>query len=236
MLLTKKQVCDRLGISAATLQRRMVDGSIKYSKGEGRLDFCYFDEAQFQVVPVVVPDSPKTEPLGASESNDNKVSDHQRLPESTEKALPADYGHSLELSRLDEWTTGALKDARLQWMLPARTDGYGVPTNQPHKDSSTMPSPEHAALWARAGAILQERSAKNGEIPRHTLRKPHGYWPSDPAIANHNNRVATLGQADTTEECHAWVRNQGMPSSNGNPLRQIPQEIHEEKFSEPGTN
>jgi hypothetical protein len=231
MLLTKKQVCDRLGISAATLQRRMVDGSIKYTKGDSRLDPCYFDEAQFQVQVAQPPTVDVAVPAEVTAVHVEVVP-----AVDVEVDVPADYGHSLELSRLDEWTTGALKDARLQWMLPARTDGFGVPTNQPHKDSSTMPSPEHAALWARAGAILQERSAKNGEIPRHTLRKPHGYWPSDPLIANHNNRVASLGQAETTEECHAWVRNRGIASSNDNPLRQIPQEIHEEKFSEPGTN
>ena len=106
-------------------------------------------------------------------------------------------------------------------MLPARTDGRGVPSSTPDKDSSTMPSPENMARWARAGAILELRAGLNGEIPKHTLRKPHGYWPSDPEVANHNNRVATLGMAETTEECHAWVRGLSRASSNDNALREI---------------
>ncbi len=227
-MLTKKQVCDRLGISLMTLNRRMRDGSIKYSKAEGRLARCYFDETQFQVAQPSAVDAAVPAEVAAVDVEVPAVD--------VEVDVPADYGHSLELARLDEWTSGALVAGREQWCLPARTDGRGVPTNQPHRDSSTMPSPEHAALWARAGAILQERSAKNGEIPRHTLRKPHGYWPSDPTVANHNNRVATLGAAETTEECHAWIKSLGVPSSNDNPLRQIPQEPHEEEFSEPGTN
>jgi hypothetical protein len=199
----------------------MAAGEIKFKRsGTGQYAAVHFDESQFQV-----DDSAKTEPLAAATIDDNKTDD--QVP----PGKPADdegYGHSLDLNRLDEWTTGALKDARAQWMLPARTDGYGVPTNAPDKNSSTRPTPEHAALWARSGAILQERAAHNGEIPKHTLRKPHGYWPSDPNVANHNNRVATLGQAETTEECHNWVKNQGRPSSNDNPLRQMPEATPQE--------
>lgn len=105
-MLTKKQVCDRLGISAATLQRRMRDGSIKYSKGEGRLDPCYFDEAQFQVAQ---PSAAQPSAVDAAVPAEVTAVDVEVVPAvDVEVGVPADYGHSLDLDRLDEWTTGAL--------------------------------------------------------------------------------------------------------------------------------
>ena len=201
--MTFHEACLALGLSRSSFQRRMRSGTIKSKKiGEGKfapLEFSFADLGLKE---------PETPPLAAPQSDDLPKADTTAPPETAPAVnveIPADYGHSLELDRLDEWVSGALTEARKFWLLPARTDGRGVPTNQPHKDSSTMPSPENWARYERAGMILLARTASRYvETPQ--LSKPFGYWPSDPAIKNHNSKVASLGQAETTEDYQEWTR------------------------------
>jgi hypothetical protein len=213
-MLNKQQVCDRLGISSATLQRRMAAGSITYVKeGEGNFAQCYFPEEQFEAVPV---EFPETTPLAASRSEEKKPADPLPISESTEGALPDDYGHHID--RLEEWTSSALRAGQAVWILPARAEG-GVTTNKPDFNSRNMPTPENWNRWTLANDILIKRSAHAGEIPKHKLRKAHGYWPKGD---NHNILVSSLGQAETTEELNNWLHRS---ADGSNPLRNIPKEL-----------
>jgi hypothetical protein len=218
-MLTKKEVMERLQVSSATLQRRMAAGSITYVKeGEGNFTQCYFPEDQFPAAPV---EFPETTPLAASRIVDPKPADPQPLVKSTQESVASDFGHDPD--KLDDWLPGALLEGQKEWRKPARTDGLGVPTNQPDVNSSTMPTPENYARLIRAEAILQLHKAKNGETPRHTqtsMRKMQAaYLPTDAATKEHNSKTSSLGQAQSDEDYHAWVRSLSRSTDNDNPLR-----------------
>lgn len=184
--MNKAEAAAALGISLRTLERKMSNGRVRYTKaGEGQYAEVFFDPADLGL-PLAAPAEPETSHLASPQSPDLPSVEPVVPPEIT--PLPInEYAANVFEASDDE--------LRRREALGCRPDNpTGIPSNAPAIGSSTMPSPYNFKRANEARAELQKRG-KRGCTPMRTRACGPTYCGyRDAGLAEHNSMVANLGR------------------------------------------
>jgi hypothetical protein len=159
--MTKNEVCQLLGISKRTFERRIKAGQYRRSSGI---------RAEFSLADLGLSEPSPPEPLPAA----LPITQAGLEPEPEPVRTPAADG-GIAVADLDEMSTEELRAALTEWRKPS--DPNGCPTNAPSEGSSTMPTALNFARVTRANAILLTRSftgftPKHDRYPRRAFNAP----------------------------------------------------------------
>lgn len=172
--MTKKEAAQALGISLRTLERRMADGSVKFSRGDEQ-----FAEVSFTLADLGLPE-PKTAFLPAHCSGDHP---------------PVDPVVPVETAPSDDFASMTHEELMRERARLCQPDCPGGPiTNSPAVGSGTMPSPASMELIRQIDVEIQHNRHHEPQhhepVPQSQYTTYMGY--RDLELAKHNSRVSNL--------------------------------------------
>jgi hypothetical protein len=182
-VMNKAEAAVALGISLRSLERRMSNGRVRFTRsGEGQYAQVFFDPADLGL------SEPEKGSVAAPQSPDLPAVDPVVPPEIA--PLPINEYAASVFDASDE-------ELRRRVALGCRPDDPGGrPSNAPCIGSSTMPSPFNFRRANEARSELQKRGFA-GCTPVRTRPCGPVYWGHrDEALAKHNSMVANLGKID----------------------------------------
>lgn len=189
--MNKKEACQLLNVSMATLTRMMHAGVITCT----RLGTDQFSPVEFTYADLGL-NPPENIARGTTETK-------EPAPDNTTPVLP-ELGHvptempeAEFLAALNLWSSEELEAMKQEWLKPACPGG--PVTNSPDDTSSTMPSPRNYARVLAVNSILQKRYLI-GRKPIY-LKQPYRTQ-VDQHCRDHNAMVAGVGSPEQYE--HLW--------------------------------
>jgi hypothetical protein len=178
--MNKQEAAVVLGISKRQVERWIRRGKLKCSHDANGV--VVIDRADLGLPEPVAVAVPEPEPAPQVETI---------APPAPEPAMSL----AQQIEELECWTTPELEAARLVWLKPADAE-HGCMTNTPDIHSKNQPTPDNAALFARAGAILSLRAA-TGMPP--VRRRSTQLIEVSRDCSNHNSNVSGVGSPETFE-------------------------------------